>query len=106
MTDEIIIDLSPEEATGIPQLMGEAKKLVLEYIELQSYMLTKEEDTLGYSVSKRRCEEIEKLLTPRQLRVCEAATMSMMMRLLERMPAELDRMGIHGGFKAERYFRE
>ncbi len=100
------IDLSPEEATGIPQLMGETKELFKEYIMLQEYMLTKEEDTLGYSVSERRCHEIEESLTPRQRNVFETAAMTMMVSLLDRMPAQLDAMGIHGGFKAERYFRD
>jgi hypothetical protein len=97
------IDLSPEEATGIPQLMGETKKLFKEYLDLQSYMMTKDEDTLGYSVSERRCNEIEKSLTPRQLRVFNHAAMLMMNAMLDR---GLDALGIFGGHQAERYFRE
>jgi hypothetical protein len=97
------IDISPEEATGIPQLMGETRKLFKEYLDLQAYMLTKDEDQLGYSVSERRCNEIEKSLTPRQQKVFQREAMRLCVRLLDQVLGKND---VVGGYKAERYFRE
>src|SRR5688500_12353814 len=77
------VRVTKEEATGIPQPSAEVKRQIIEYVQLHAYMMTKDEDQLGYSVAERAAEAIYKKLTPRQQQLADSIIIKMMARQLD-----------------------